>query len=179
MKQSHKIAYGGMMTAFSLLVMLASNFIPSLLFAFPAAAGIVIYTLSFVSGHGYGWISFAAVALLSLFLCTDKTVAVCFILFLGYYPLLKKTVEKLRSKVLTYLIKLLAFNAAAACSYALLTFVFSVQVFTKWLSAAWMVVPLIIGLNFVFLLYDFCLTLFFRKYEEKIYNLVTKLLRRF
>ena len=179
MKQSQKIAYGGLITALASVMMIASNFTPSMLFSFPTLAGIVIYTLSFISGGSYAWISYGAVSLLSFFLCGSKAVSLCFIVFLGYYPLLKKQLEKLRIKVFAYVMKLLIFNAAAAVIYVILLFVFSSPVFSKWTNELWRIILLIMALNIIFLIYDICLTLFFRKYEEKIYNIVIKLLRRF
>ena len=167
------------MTALATVMMLLSNFVPTVLFSFPTFAGIVIYILSFVSGSGYAWISYTAVSLLSFFICGSKAVSLCFILFLGYYPLLKKQIEKLRIKIFAYIIKLLIFNAATGCIYCILLFVFSSPVFSKWTNESWMILPLIMALNIIFLIYDLCLSLFFKKYKEKIYNLVIKLLRRF
>ena len=179
MKKSQKIACGGLITALAIVLMISSNLIPSLLFSLPALAVLVIYTLSVVSGSGYALISYAAVSLLSFFFCGSKAVSLCFILFLGYYPLLKKQIEKLRSRLAAYIVKLLVFNAAAAAVYALLTFVFSSPVFTRWLGEKWLIIPLIFALNIVFLLFDICLTMFFKKYEKIIYNIVTKLIGRF
>ncbi|MBQ9461013.1 MAG: hypothetical protein IJU51_03730 [Clostridia bacterium] len=179
MKQSQKIAYSGLITAFSAVMMIFSNFVPNVLFSFPALAGIVIYTLSFVSGSGYALISYAAVSIISLFLCGNKAVSVCFILFLGYYPILKKRLEKLKIKVISFIIKLLVFNAAAVSAYFIMLLVFSSPVFTKWVNESWVTVLLLIALNIIFLIYDLGLTLVFRKYEERIYNFVTKLLGKF
>lgn len=179
MKKSQPIATGGLLTAFAVVVMIISNFMPSGMYTFPAVSGIIVYILSFAAGRSYSWVSFAAVSILSFFLCADKQAPLCFILFLGYYPLLRETIEKIRLKAAVYIIKLLIFNAAAAVIWLLLVFIFSVP--TEEFSVFGInlpVVMIIIILNLVFIIYDYALTVFFRKYKEIIYRIVTNFNKR-
>ena len=120
MKQTQKIALSGLMTALAAVVLILSNIVPIGLYTFPAAAGIIIYILTFTVGRSYAWASYGAVSLLSLFLCADREASLCFVCFLGFYPLLKELLEKL-PKVLAYAAKVLLFNAAAVSVYCLVT----------------------------------------------------------
>ena len=179
MKQTQKLAVGGLMTAFAAVIMLISNFIPSATFVFPAAAGIIVYILSMAAGNRYAWISFFAVSVLSFFICTDRMVSLCFILFLGYYPLIKGYLEKIRPKALSYIVRFLVFNAAATAVYALLRLVFSTAVFERWTENIVLKIGIVIAFNVIFLMYDLCITIFFRKYKPIINNIVTKFISRF
>lgn len=178
MKQTQKIALSGLMTALAAVVLILSNIVPIGLYTFPAAAGIIIYILSFTVGRSYAWASYGAVSLLSLFLCADREASLCFVCFLGFYPLLKELLEKL-PKVLAYAAKVLLFNAAAVSVYCLVIFVFSLpeesfNIFGIHLPAVFLTI-----LNVIFLLYDCAVTIFFRTYGNKINNFVTKFTGRF
>ncbi len=179
MKQTQKIAVGGLLTALAAAAVIVSNVIPFGLYMFPAAAGVVVYLLSITAGKGIAWGSFFVVSLLSFFLCTNKEAPLCFILFLGYYPLLKDKIEKLHLKVLQYLIKLLILNAACICIYYLMLFVFSMPADSFEFFGINMPLVFLLGVNLVFLLYDYALTVMLRAYGDKINKFVTKMTRRF
>lgn len=179
MKRSQRIAVSGMLTAFAAVAVILSNLVPTGMYTFPAAAGIVIWVLSFFAGNSYAVYSYIAVSLLSFILCTNKEAAFCFILFLGYYPLIRKALEKIRLKVLAYLIKLLVFNAAAVSVYILLVFVFSVPADEFELFGIKLPFLFLGLMNIVFIVYDTALRLFERRYREIINKTVTNFFRRF
>ncbi len=178
MKNTQKIAVGGLLTAFASVIVILSNLIPAGNFTFPAAAGVVIYILSFTAGKSVGWTSFAAVSVIGFLLCTNKEAAVCFLFLFGYYPMVKELIEKLRLRVVVYILKLLLFNAAAIAIYFLLILVFSVP--ADQFEFFGLNLPLLfLGLlNVVFLIYDYALTVFDRTYRNKINKFVTKLIKK-
>ena len=167
------------MTAFASVVMILSNLVPAGLYTFPAAAGILIFILSFAAGKSYGWASFLLVAIISFFFCANKETSLCFILFLGYYPLVREQIEKLRFRAAAFLIKLLLFNAAAVLTGLLLMFVFSVPADHFELFGISIPGILLALLNGIFLLYDYAIALFLRAYRKKIDKFVTKMNKKF
>lgn len=179
MKQTQKIALGGLLTALASVAVIISNVIPAGLYTFPAIAGIIVYILSFTAGRSYGWGSYAAVSVLSFFLCADKEASLCFILLMGYYPMLKDVIEKLRLKAVQYLLKLLLLNAAAVAIYYLMLFVFSMPADSFEFFGINMPLVFLAALNPVFLLYDYAVTVFFKAYRSKINKFVTKMNKKF
>ena len=126
MRNTQKIALGGLLTSLSTVIMVISNIVPSGMYTFPAASGVVIYMISFLAGRSYAWSAFAATSMISFVFCTNKEASLCFIMLMGYYPMLKEHIEKIKLKFVQYLLKLAVFNAAAVLMYYLLLFVFSV-----------------------------------------------------
>ena len=179
MKKTQSIAICGLLTAFAVVVMMISNLMPSGMYTFPAVSGVIVYTAAITSGRSYSWLAYIAVSILSLFLCADKQAPLCFILFFGYYPLLKELIERIRLKAAAFLIKLLVFNAAGSVIWLLLTFVFSVPAEEFSVFGVDLPAVIIVILNIAFLLYDLALGMFFVRYKEKIYKLVTKLNKKY
>ncbi len=178
MKNTRSIAAGGLLTAFAVAVMLVSNLMPSGMYTFPAVSGIIVYVLSFAAGRPYSWASFAVVSIISFLFCADKEAPLCFVLFFGYYPLLKELIEKIRFRPAEYIVKLLVFNAAGAGIWLLLVFVFSVPFDEFSVFGVRLPAVIISALNLVFILYDLALTMFFRRYGKKINEFVTKINKR-
>ncbi len=154
MSRTKKIAVGGLVTAFSCVIMIISNIIPLGLYTFPACAGIVICILSYIAGKSYAWLSYIATAFVSFIMCTDKEAVLCFILFLGYYPLIKSYIDKIHLKVVNYIIKLVIFNVAACCLYLLMFFVFSLPEDMFEIFGVNIPIVFLIVLNVLFILYD-------------------------
>ena len=154
MRNTQKIAAGGLMTALACAVMLGSALFPSGMYSFPAVSGIIVLVLSYISGKGHAFSSYIAVSLLSIFLCPNKETAVCFICFFGYYPMLRQYIEKIKNRYIEYFIKLLVFNAAAVGVYFLILFLFSVP--ESEFAVFGVNVPLLFLFifNIVFIIYD-------------------------
>lgn len=94
---------------------------------------------------------YAAVSVLSLFLLPEKSAAVYFLLFTGYYPLLLRPLGRL-PRILSYAAKFFLFNLAAVGIYLILLFLIGgVSPFTP------LVLLFLLPLNAVFVLYDFAL----------------------
>lgn len=179
MRKSQKIAVSGLLTALAAGLLLLSGLVPTGMYSFPAAAGVVIWLLSFFAGTSYAVYSFAAVSVLSFILCTDKEAPLCFVLFLGYYPLIRKGLEQLRLRVLAYFLKLLLFNAAAVGIYCLLIFVFAVPRESFRLFGVSVPLLFLALLNVVFVIYDLALRVFEKRYRQTINKLVTNFFRKF
>ena len=118
-RQSAKMAFCGLMVGLSAALMLAGGIIPVATYCAPMAAGILLLPVLLEYGKKAAWTAFAATALLSLMLDADKEAAF-FYLFLGYYPLVKWTFDRIRSKPLRVGAKLALFTAATALMYAVM-----------------------------------------------------------
>lgn len=116
-KKSSQVALGGMASALCLLLMFMTGMVPFATFALPAVAGIVLIVVVVEMGRSTAALVYAAVSLLSLFMCPDKEAAMMFIGFFGIYPVVKGLLDKIKPKILRMLAKFAAFNAGILASY--------------------------------------------------------------
>ena len=177
MSKSGKIALGGLLTALGVVLMFLTGLIPIGTYALPAIAGVLLIVAVIEIGAKWAWIIYAAVAVLSLLFAADKEAALLFVLFFGYYPVLKSFLERISNKVLSWISKFAVFNVAVvACFFLAVNFLQlpedSFTVFGIYLP--W--VFLILG-NAVFLIYDIALSGLVATYVEKLHHRVTKTLK--
>lgn len=177
MSKSGKIALGGLLTALGVVLMFLTGLIPIGTYALPAIAGVLLIVAVIEIGAKWAWMIYAAVAVLSLLFAADKEAALLFVLFFGYYPVLKSFLERISNKVLSWISKFAVFNVAVvACFFLAVNFLQlpedSFTVFGIYLP--W--VFLILG-NAVFLIYDIALSGLVATYVEKLHHIVTKTLK--
>ena len=174
MKTSVKVTMGGVVAALSLVLMFLTSIIPFGTYAFPTFAGILLVLLVFNLGYGYALGVFAVTSVLSLLFVTDKEAALLYVLFLGYYPIIKGLIEKLRSKPIQYLIKFAVLNVCLIASFYLGTLILSIPPESFVLFGIYMPwVFLVIG-NVFFVVYDLCITRLVTLYLLKWHNRLNK-----
>ena len=154
LKQGEKLAFGGILCALSTLFVAGAGLFPTMTYALPAISGVLLIAAVIELGKRWAFFCYAAVAVLSLLLGTDKEAALLFLLLFGYYPILKSLLDPLRSRVLQWTAKLLVFNAAAVLSYWLAVYVLGIpQESFSVAGVSWQWLLLLAG-NVVFFLYD-------------------------
>ncbi len=177
MSKSGKIALGGLLTALGVVLMFLTGLIPIGTYALPAIAGVLLIVAVIEIGAKWAWMIYAAVAVLSLLFAADKEAALLYVLFFGYYPVLKSFLERISNKIFAWISKFAVFNVAVvACFFLAVNFLQlpeeSFTVFGIYLP--W--VFLILG-NVVFLIYDIALSGLVATYVEKLHHRVTKTLK--
>ena len=153
-RKSSVIALGGVLAALAVILMLLGGLVPFATYVCPMLASVLLIPLMeyFPKGLCWGW--YAVVAILSGLFCPDREAAFIFV-FLGWYPIVKPDLDKL-PRPLRILLKLLIFNAAVAAAYALLIFVFDLEVLieeAKEMGTVMLIVLVVLG-NISFLLFD-------------------------
>lgn len=164
-KTSRKVAFGGIVSALSLLCMFLSGVFPFAEYTCPAAAGIVLVALVIDFGKRVAFAAYGGVALLSLIITPNKEAALLFVLFLGYYPIVKGIFEQTRSRVTEWVLKLVLFNAMIVAAYWLLLNLLGMTGLFEQLTIggvqlameATLAVLLLLG-NVTFVLYDLALS---------------------
>ena len=177
MKQSSKCAIGGIVASLSLVLLISVAVVPFLTYALPAIAGAMMIFAVIEIDKKWAFGIYAAVAILGMFLVPDKEVAVMYLAFFGYYPILKSAVESKCGRVLEWIIKLLSFLLTMVVSYFLMIKFMGITIdeFDTW--GRW-AVPILLGMGtFAFIIYDLALTrvvllynLKFRKYFRKYFR---------
>lgn len=113
LKTTFKVTISGVLSALSLVFMMLTSLVPLGTFAFPCMAGIVLMVIVVEAGHKWAWGAFICVSLLSLFLAGDKEAVVYYIMFFGYYPIIKGAIEgKIKTRAVQFVLKYAVFNAA-------------------------------------------------------------------
>ena len=154
-KQSIKIAFCGMAVGLSIVFMLLGGLIPAAVYAVPLLCGLVLLPVSIEFGKPTAWATFAATALLALMLDFDKEAAF-FYLFIGYYPIIKWSFERIRSAPLRLILKLALFSLSVVLMYVLLHLLFPMEAFMQEFKemGTWMMLGLLVAYDISMLLYD-------------------------
>ena len=178
MKQTDKVALGGVLGALSLVCMLLT-IIPTATYALPAIAGVVLMPLVVEWGARFGFTVFAAVGVLALIMSPDKEAALLFVAFFGHYPIVKALLEKhIRQRPIRWVLKFTVFNACVIAAYALLVwlFAFPMDEFELFgISAMWLI--LLCG-NVVFWLYDIALKRVITMYVCRLRTHLMRIVRK-
>ena len=171
-KLSFKTALGGMITALCLILMFSVGIFPVLVYAFPMLSSLLIYVLSYECGNSTALASYISVSLLSLILSPDKESALIFLAFFGYYPIINGYIERLKSKLVQWVIRFAIFNAAMVVSYFVLIKLFTAVSLNEFGEFT---VPILLGMgNLILICYDIALHNVSRVYVRKLRYIIFK-----
>ena len=103
------IALGGVLASLAVLIMSMGTLIPVATYVCPMLCALILQLVLKICGSRIAWAWYGAVTLLSLLMAPDKEAAAVF-LALGYYPIVKDRLERLKKPV-AWTLKLVIFNA--------------------------------------------------------------------
>lgn len=167
-KSTLRISICGIATALGTVLMFLTTLVPIGTYAFPCFAGMITVVIVVEYGLKWSFGVYMTTSVLSVILAGDKEAVVFFILFFGYYPILKSIFEqKLKLKPLRIIVKFSVFNFAAVAAFFITTLLLAISpeeytimgFYVPWLF-------LIIG-NIFFAIYDFAVTLFVFQYIQR------------
>ena len=121
-KASRDLALCGVLCALAVAIMAMGTILPAATYCCPVLASMTLVPVLILCGERLSWAMFAASAILSLLLAPDKEAAAIF-LALGYYPIVKPKLDRMK-KPRRAALKLLLFNAAIFAVYGALLFIF-------------------------------------------------------
>ena len=155
-KTSFKVALGGIIASIALFVMFCTSLAPFLTYTAPMFAGTLMIIIVVEISCGWAFLTYAAISVLSLFITPDKEATMLFIFLLGYYPIMKALIEKLRNRLAEWGIKILLFNVTTVSCYWLIINLFNMQeVFDSLNDFGKYSIPIfILAANVVFVIYD-------------------------
>jgi len=151
MKHAKQMATCAMMTAVCVVLMLLGGILEIGIYAAPMFAGLCLVPIGERWGRRTQLMVYLAVALLSFLLVPSLEENLIFAALLGWYPILRPSLQKL-PRLLRLSVKLLLFNAVIIAVEALL-----LTLITPEPVGGWMLVLLLVLGNFAFLAYDFLL----------------------
>jgi hypothetical protein len=140
--------------------MLMSGILPFSMLALPALAGAMLIPVVVETGVKTAIMVYVSVSVLAALIIADKLAAAHFICFLGYYPVLKARLERIRPRPLEYALKFGLFNLTVILMYTFVIYVLEVgDLFERFGPFGRYGAGLLLGfLNAVFIVYDSGLT---------------------
>lgn len=170
MKTAQRLAVCGVLCALSTAILLMT-FFPYMTYALAALAGIVLIPAALEFGTRYGVTAYVVTAFLAFFVAPDPEAKLLFILFFGYYPLVRLRVQLWETVWLAWMIKLLLFNAAAIGSFFASLYVLGIPKEEFMINGFYWPPLLLLAGNAVFLVYDLALERVSALYRVRIHPL--------
>ena len=175
MTSTKKITLCGLVAALSVVIMLTSYF-PYLTYTIPAIAGLFMMIPLIECGAVWGFATYAASAFI-VFITGETEAKILYVMFLGYYPILKSVIEKINRQIIEWTLKLLCFNVAAIAFYYVSTIVFNVSFddFGEW--GKYGALLFLALCNVVFVIYDIGISRVASYYMFALHDKVKKIIK--
>lgn len=174
-KNTSYIALCGITAALITAVMAASYF-PFLTYAIPAIAGALIIVPLAEIGKPYAVGTYVVSALLVM-LFAENEAKLMYVCFFGYYPVIKAVFEKIKLRLIEYILKFAVFNGAVTAVYLLLAELFMIDMEGVGDYGKYGVIILYAVGNVAFVLYDICLEKLCTLYMCRLHPKIKKIMR--
>lgn len=111
-KNTYKLALASVICALCVVALFLGSVLTVLDLSCAAICSIAVTLVVIESGGIYPWFVWLGTSILGLLLCPDKFGSVTFLVFCGYYPMIKLYIEKIKSKIIQWILKTVIFNIA-------------------------------------------------------------------
>ncbi len=175
--KSIKVALGGILAALSLIFMFFTSIFPSMTYAAPAVCGALLMVTVIEISSWFSLLIYAVVGFLSIFLVADKEAAVIYLLFFGYYPIIKGMIEAKLSLPSSWICKYIIFNISIIISYFICSKLLGIEYDEIGNFGKFSVLILLIMGNIIFAIYDLALTRLVTAYLRHWQKYVKRILR--
>ena len=162
-KKTRALTLSALFTALCVISLYSASVSPTGQLGFAAFASLFVAGAVIESGLSYGIYVYVAGSALSMLLFPGRTAPLLFILFFGYYPVIKSLIERIKLISVQWALKLLVFNVSLTVIY----FILKVLMFDITDSTI-SVVVLYIGGSALFALFDYGYTKVIRFYSARI-----------
>ena len=162
-----KIVVAGVLAALSVIILYLGCAIEVLDLTMSAIVSLLVVVIVIEMGYKYAWLTYIATSILSIIILPQKSPAIFYACFMGFYPIIKSYLERINSALVRWIIKLVVGNAALALMFILMSLFLPDEFEGGWL----MLVTYLLGV-IAFLMYDVALskliTLYFVRIRERI-----------
>ena len=163
MNKSKQISFGAMITILSIILMYMTSFVPTAKIFLVSLSSFLTAVLIIEVGVSTALLSFLSTSILGIILIPNKLLLIPYITFLGYYGVIKLYIERLDKLILEWIINIVIFNAALYINYILL-----ISVFSEKLKLPFSIILVILGLQILFIIYDYTFSMFIQYYRDRI-----------
>lgn len=167
MKQRARyVSVTALLVALSVVILYLASLFPTARIASAAIAGLLTAVAVIECGITSGIACFACTSILAAVLMPVKTVGLLYILFFGYYPVVKSLAERTKKRPVEWAVKIVVFNAALTAIYFLWILSFMPDVDFGTLT----LILLYVAGNICFVLYDFAFSVLAGQYISRFYK---------
>lgn len=166
-----KVAVPALLGAISLIVLYGASIFPTGVWGLVALAGLAPCAAVASIGLPAGFLCWGGTSVLALLLLPDKFCALLFTVLFGVYPMVKALAERAK-RVLSWLLKLIFFNAAFTLLFLLMKTLLLASL--PGALSGYGIPLLYLVVNAVFCIYDFGLTKLICLYITRIDKAVRK-----
>lgn len=160
----------GVMSGLALALMFILGMVPSFEYISPAIGGMLIWVIRKNLGVKYGLVSYLAVGFLGLLVVPNYEATMMFLFLLGYYPIIREYLQKIKIKLFQWIVKLAVFTIPSVGAYMVLVHLFGMEYLLEYadnFGKYGSLILLCLG-AFAFVLYDIFLGLFIPFYDKII-----------
>ncbi|MBQ8850692.1 MAG: hypothetical protein IJ011_10205 [Clostridia bacterium] len=161
--KTKRLAFSAILSALGVVLLYVGALISVLDISMAVIASICCIFAVIEYGGYYPWLIYAVTGVLSLLVLPQKEAAVMYILFFGFYPIIKEKLEK-KKKLLSWILKEVIFNVALCVMLVLSHFLLAADAS----EPAILYVVFVILAEIAFPLYDLALTRMISLYIYKI-----------
>lgn len=162
-----RVVVSGVLVALSVIILYLGCAIEVLDLTMSAIVSLLVVVIVIEMGYPYAWLTYIATSLLSILLLPQKTPAIFYACFMGFYPIIKSYIERLHSAILRWTLKLAAGNTAII----LMILLTSLLVPDEFDGEGLVIATYILGVV-AFVMYDVAIskliTLYFLKIRDRI-----------
>ncbi len=167
-KETKYLTVSAILCALGVVLLMLGSLISVLDISVAVIASLLCVYAVIEMGGAYPWLIWVVTSILSILLLPQKTPALFYALFAGFYPILKEKLEKLRRPI-TLLLKLIVFHLSLALIVLVGTLFFPGFLGTT-PGAWWFFAVLYLMCLVCFLLYDFALSRLITFYLIRLRN---------
>ncbi len=177
MKNTKKMVFCGLMAAVATVIMLSAYF-PYLTYAIPAIASLAIMVTLIEVGIKWSLMTYLA-SILPIFLLCEIESKILYLVFFGFYPIVKALIEKIKIKAVEWVVKFAVFNSIVIATYSIFSnFIVGFKIEEINFVGGYTLALLLLLANVVFICYDICIERMAALYMVRLHNTVKKLLSR-
>jgi hypothetical protein len=164
---ARKTALGGIITLLNIGCLYLASVLPTNRIFFFWLSTIFIAAVVIEIGTFQAFWSFTATSVLSFLIVPNKLVLIPYIVYFGYYGIIKYYIEKINNLFSEWIIKIILFNAAVYISYIVTNSFLFADI--KINISLWIVAPL---LQVGFVVYDYFYSVMIRYYKYRLRNFI-------
>lgn len=153
-ERTKRLSTCAMLSALGVVVLYLGSIIEVIDISMAVVASLFAIFAVIEYGAGYAWSIYAITGILSAVLLPNKFPALMYLLFFGFYPIIKEKIEKCRSKIAQWALKELIFNVCLILLMVLGNYILMIDM------KAWFAMEVIFFVlaNGTFVIYDIALT---------------------
>lgn len=175
-KLTSNIAFCSVVSALCVVFMVICRVVSITDYAVSALCGLLVGIVVIELGKKWAFATFVVVSFLGLLLGSNEC-AITFVVFLGYYPIIKIWLDKL-NKIISIICKLSLFNIMVAGAYWLLDLLGFIPLDEISVLGKYTNIVILILANIVFIVYDFAFNGIMNQYYTRFHNKIASVLKK-